>query len=126
MCSPVDRLPTSVSHHPNLGEHHERGRQKIFRSQKSGRTAAKQCLLDMMEPWPGGITGDCGCLNRHVGYQDHQEFYMDGGWESPEPVPDERLLEVEGYWGNAGCAPLKESGVNMINMLCLKILNNLK
>lgn len=28
-----------ISHHPNLGEHHERGGQKIFRSQKFGETA---------------------------------------------------------------------------------------
>lgn len=99
MCSPVDRSPTAISHHPNLGEHHERGGHKF------GGTAAKQCLLNMTELWPGGITCDCGCLNRYVGYQDHQEVYMDGGWESQEPAPDEGLLAVEGYWGKAGTVP---------------------
>lgn len=79
MCSPVDRSPTSVSHHQTLGEHHERGGQKIFKSQTFRGTAVKECLLDMVEPWPGGIPSDCDGLHRHVRSQDHQEFYMDGG-----------------------------------------------
>lgn len=75
-------LPPPIGRTPLGNTMKEEGR-KIFRSQKFGGTAAKQCLLDMIELRLGGITSHCGCLNRHVGYQDHQEFYMDGGWESP-------------------------------------------